>query len=182
MNSDPFLIAIGLTIWTGVFVAAAIYVSWRLRIPTTRPGADAPIALKVIGAFIGFAIWAIIAFYAPGHALVFNLIASVLIPYGLVAFAVALTVERRRAKRLGLAEPGTDGTVSVAQSVVFLAIAAPFAVAALFLTVYGVANEFGGNSKEGLAGLGLGACAWFMAIWMTLFGLPMLLKLRRFSS
>ena len=180
MNSDPFLIAIGLTVWTGLLYAAVGYVSWRMRFPTTRPGVHASKATKVIGVLIGFSIWGTIAFYAPGHALVFDLIMSGFIPYVLVAFGVALTVERRRAKRLGLPEPGTDGTVSVAQSVVFLAIAAPFAVAALFLTVYGVANEFEGNSKEGLAGLGLGACAWFIAIWMTLFGLPMLLKLRRY--
>jgi len=179
MNSDRLLMAIGLTVWPGLLIAAVGYVSWRMRIPTTRPGVPASKATRAIGALVGVAIWGSIAYYAPGHAFVWDLIASVLIPYVLLAFAVALTVERRRAKRLGLPEPGTDGTVSVAQSVVFLAIAAPFAAAALFLTVYGVANEVGGNSKDGLAGLGLGAFAWFMAILMTLFSLPMLVRLRR---
>ena len=60
--------------------------------------------------------------------------------YGLGAYVIALTYERRLAMRLGLPEPGTDGTTSFADSAVCLAIAVPFAVAALALTVYGVAN------------------------------------------
>jgi hypothetical protein len=95
--------------------------------------------------------------------------------YGVGVYVVALTVERRRAKRLGLPEPGTDGSVSFAETAVFLAIALPFAVAGLVLMVYGIANEVGGNRGEGLAALGLGGTALFLAIVMGLFGSPLLL-------
>lgn len=78
--------------------------------------------------------------------------------------------------RLGLPEPGTGGTISFAESAVFLAIALLFAAAALALTVYGVANELGGNQREGGAALGLGAAAWFIAIFMGLFASPLLLS------
>lgn len=81
--------------------------------------------------------------------------------------------------RLGLPEPGTGGTTSFAENAVFLAIAVPFAVAALVLIVYGIANELGGNRGEGIAALGLGAAALFMAIFMGLFASPLLLARRR---
>jgi hypothetical protein len=92
----------------------------------------------------------------------------------MVAYVIALEVERRRAARLGEPEPGTAGTVSFAEFAVFLAIALPFAVGALALTVYGIANEIGGNRGEGTAGLGLGAAAWFIALFMGLFASPLL--------
>jgi hypothetical protein len=87
---------------------------------------------------------------------------------------VALNFERRRATRLELPEPGTEGTRSFAEFAVFLAIAVPFALTALALTVYGIANEIGGNRGEGDAGLALGACAGFLAFVMGLFGSPLL--------
>jgi hypothetical protein len=50
-----------------------------------------------------------------------------------------------------------------------------FAVAALALAVYGIANEVAGNRGEGGAALGFGAAALFIAIVMGLFGSPLLL-------
>jgi hypothetical protein len=127
----------------------------------------------------GLLIFAVTAFFLPTLAWVVAWFASGLVIYVLAAYVVALTVERRRAMRLGLPEPGTDGTTSFAENAVFLAIALPFAVAGLVLIVYGIANELGGNRGEGVAGLGLGAAALFMAIFMGLFASPLLLIRRR---
>jgi hypothetical protein len=55
-----------------------------------------------------------------------------------------------------------------------LAIAFPFAAVALFLIGYGIWNETSGNRGEGLAGLGLGALASFIAIAIGLFGFGVL--------
>jgi hypothetical protein len=133
-----------------------------------------PVAGRVLSVLAGLVIFAGFAFSAPNVAWVVTVFASGLVAYVLGAYAVALTVERRRATRLGLPEPGTGGTISFAESAVFLAIAVPFTVAALVLTVYGIANEFG-NGGEGGAALGLGAVAWFIAIVMGLFASPLLL-------
>ena len=107
-------------------------------------------------------------------AWVCTLFASGLVIYALGTYVIALTAERRRATRLGLPEPGTAGTTSFAESAVFVAIALPFAVAALVLTIYGIAYEIGGNRGEGGAALALGAMAWFLAIVMGLFASPLL--------
>lgn len=185
MNPGRVLIAGGLAIWIGVLVAAAGYVRWKMRFPKsllTSVG-DTPVGAQVIAGVVGLGIYAAYSFSNPNVALVANVFVSGLVLYVLAAYVIALTVERRRAKRLGLPEPGTGGTVSIAESAVFLAIALPFAVAALLMTVDGIANEVGGNGREGLAALGLGAMAWFIAIVMGLFGLPLfpLLTLRRRS-
>jgi hypothetical protein len=129
-----------------------------------------------VGAIAGLLIFAYTAFSIPTVAWVANVFASVVVIYVLAAYVVALTFERRRAMRLGLPEPGTGGTISFAESAVFFAIALLFAAAALSLTVYGIANEFGGNQREGGAALGLGAAAWFIAIFMGLFASPLLLS------
>jgi hypothetical protein len=182
MDASRFLIAGGLTVWLGGLVAAAGYVGWRMRFPRSlfRSGYESmPVAGRVLSGLVGLAIFAGTAFTYPTVAWVFTVFASGLVIYVLAAYAVALTVERRRARRLGLPEPGTDATVSFAESAVFLAIALPFAVAALVLTVYGTANEFGGNGGEGGAALGLGAVAWFLAIVMGLYASPLLLVRRR---
>jgi hypothetical protein len=168
-----------LTVWLGGLVAAAAYFRRRMRFPKSMyarsrlpSGGSAPI--------LGLLIFALTAYFAPTVAWAVTIFGSGVVIYGLGAYVIALTVERRRAMRLGLPEPGTDGTISFAESAVFLAIAVPFAIGALGLTAYGVANELGGNRGEGLAGLGLGAMAWFIAIVMGLFASPLLLlRLRR---
>jgi hypothetical protein len=131
------------------------------------------------GAISGLLSIAIAAFFVPTVVWGVNWFASGLVIYVLGAYVVALTVERRRAMRLGLPEPGTSGTPSFAESAVFLAIAVPFAVAALVLIVYGIANEVGGSRGEGGAALGLGAGALFIALFMGLFASPLLLARRR---
>ncbi len=168
------LTAGGLTVWLGGLVAAAAYVRRRMRFPKSMyvrtrfpSGRSAPIS--------GLLIFAVTAYFVPSVAWAATIFGSGVVIYGLGAYVVALTIERRRAMRLGLPEPGTDGTISFAECAVFLAIALPLAVGALGLTVYGVANELGGNRGEGLAGLGLGAMAWFIAIVMGLFASPLLL-------
>jgi len=182
VNLDQVLTAIGLTVWLGVLVAAAGYVAWRMRFPPSRfnPDAAAPIATRVIGSLVGLAIFGYYAFAAPNVIVVVDVFLSGFITYVLLAYAVALTVERRRAKRFALPEPGTGGTASIAESAAFLAIALLLAVAALLLTIYGAANELGGNGREGLAGLGLGAFAWVIAMVMGIYGLPSLLLLLRY--
>jgi hypothetical protein len=122
--------------------------------------------------------FAVTAFFVPTVAWVVDVFTSGLVIYGLGVYVVALTVERRRAMRLGLPEPGTAGTTSFAENVVFLAIAVLFAVAAVVFAVLGTANELGGNRGEGGAALGLGAAALFIAIVMGLFASPLLLARR----
>jgi hypothetical protein len=174
LDAGRVLFAAGVTLWLGVLVAASVYVTRRMRFPrsmyarastgsTTWPGA--------IGTFISFAV---AAFFVPMVVWVLTLFTTALFIYVMVAYVIALEVERRRAARLGEPEPGTAGTVSFAEFAVFLAIALPFAVGALALTVYGIANEIGGNRGEGTAGLGLGAAAWFIALFMGLFASPLL--------
>ena len=178
MDVPRVLTAVGLTVWLGGLVAAAAYVRRRMRFPKSMytrtrfpSGRYAPI--------FGLLVFAVTAYDVPTVVWGVNWFASGLVIYVLGAYMVALTVERRRAMRLGLPEPGTDGTTSFAEFAVFLAIALPFAVAGLGLTVYGIANELGGNRGEGGAGLGFGAAAWFMAIVMGLFASPLLLARRR---
>lgn len=180
MKIDPFLTAVGLTVWLGLLAAATFYVRWRMRFPKSMfpSDADAPLATRVIGAVVGLAGAAYYAFSAPSIVLFFDVVVSALVPYFLVAYTVALTVERRRAKRLGLPEPGTSGTSSGAEAVVLLAMAGLFAVAATVATIYGIENQLGGNGGEGLAGLVLGAIGWVMALVAGLFGLLSLWVLR----
>jgi hypothetical protein len=172
------LTAAGLTVWLGGLVAAAAYIRLRMRFPKSMyvrtrfpSGRYAPI--------FGLLIFAVTAYVYPTVAWVATIFGSGIVIYVLGAYVVALSFERSRAMRLDLPEPGTDGTISFAEFAVFLAIAVPFAVAALVLTVYGIANEFGGKRGEGGAALGLGAMAWFIAIVMGLFGSPLLLIRRR---
>jgi hypothetical protein len=174
------LFAAGVTLWLGALVAATAYVSRRLRFPrsmyartstgsTTWPG--------VIAALISLGV---AAFFVPMVVWVLTLFTTGFVIYGMGAYVIALKVERRRAARRGAPEPGTAGTISVAEFAVFLAIALLFAATALALTVYGIANEIGGNRGEGIAGLGLGAAAWFIAFFMGLFASPLLvLRWRR---
>jgi hypothetical protein len=129
-----------------------------------------PLATRVIGALVGLGLFVYYAFSAPSVALAGDVIASAIIPYVLVAYAVALTIERRRAKRLGLPEPGTSGTMSGAEGVVLLAVAVLFGAAAALFTIYGITNQLGGNRGEGVAGLVLGAIAWVIALVTGLFG------------
>lgn len=123
--------------------------------------------------------FAVATYLVPTVAWFAILFATVLVVYVIAAYVIALIVERRRASRQGLPEPGTDGTTSYAESAVFLAIAVPVAAGGLAMTVYGITNVAGGNRSEGLAGLGLGAAAWLLAIFMGLFASPLLLARRR---
>jgi hypothetical protein len=127
----------------------------------------------------GLLMYAVAAYVVPTVAWVAAIFGSGVVIYGVGVYVVALMVERRRAKRLGFPEPGTDGTSSFAESAVFLAFALSFAVAALASAVYGIANELAGNRGEGGAALGLGAAALFIAIVMGLFASPLLLIRRR---
>jgi len=180
MDAARALTACGLTVWLAALVAAAAFVRTRMRCPKSmyagRWGRRPP---GWAGAISGLVTFAVTAFFVPTVAWGVNWIASVLVIYALGSYVVALTVERRRAMRLGLPEPGTDGTTSFAEFVVFLAIAALFALTALGLTVYGIANELGANRGEGGAALGLGVAALFVAIFMGLFASPLLLARRR---
>jgi hypothetical protein len=180
MDAARLLVAVGLTVWLGALVAAAAYVRWRMRFPKSMYTGLSRGSPGWLGAISGLLTVAVTAYLVPTVAWGVNIIASVLVTYGLVAYVIALTVERRRAMRLGLPEPGTAGTNSFAEFAVFLAIAVAFAVAALALTVYGIANEIGGNRGEGGSGLLLGAIAWFLAIGMGLFASPLLLARRRY--
>jgi hypothetical protein len=179
MDVARVLTAGGLAVWLGVLVAAAAYVRRRMRFPKSMYAGLWGRSPGWSGAISGLLTFAIIAFFVPTVAWVVAWFTSGLVIYVMGAYVVALTVERHRAMRLGLPEPGTGGTLSFAESAVFLAIALPFALAALFLTVNGIANEIGGNSKEGVAALGLGAAALFIAIVMGLFASPLLLARRR---
>jgi hypothetical protein len=175
VDGGRLLISAGLTVWLGGLAAAVAYIRRRARFPKSMYGAmlgPAPGWSGAIGLLISFAV---AAFFVPTVAWFAILFASVLVVYVMGAYLIALSVERRRAARQGLPEPGTADTISFAESAVFLAIAVPFAVGALALTVYGIANEAGGNRSEGVAGLALGAAAWFIAIVMGLFASPLLL-------
>jgi hypothetical protein len=177
------LTAGGLTVWLGGLVAVAAYVRQRMRFPKSMYQFMYQVdPLRSLGWYTRIAAllaFAVTAYLVPTVAWVAAIFGSGVVIYGVGVYVVALTVERRRAKRLGLPEPGTDGSSSFAESAVFLAIALPFAVAALVLIVYGIANELGGNRGEGLAALGLGGMASFLAIVMGLFGSPLLLIRRR---
>jgi hypothetical protein len=177
------LTAVGLTVWLGGLVAAAAYISRRIRFPKSMYQfmyQEDPLRSSVwFRSIAGSLIFAITAYQVPTVAWAATLFGSGVVIYGVGVYVVALTVERRRAERLGLPEPGTDGSLSYAETAVFLAIALPFAVAGLVLIVYGIANELGGNRGEGLAALGLGAIALFLAMGMGLFGSPLLLARRR---
>jgi hypothetical protein len=179
MDVPQVLTAGGLTVWLGALLAAAAYVRLRMRFPKSMYAGLRGRPPGWSGAIAGLLAFAITAFFVPTIAWGVNWIASGLVIYTLAAYVVALTVERRRAMRLGLSEPGTGGTTSFAESAVFLAIAALFAVTALVSIVYGIANEVGGNRGEGGAALGLGAAALFIAIFMGLFASPLLLARRR---
>lgn len=173
------LTAAGLTVWLGGLVAAVAYARRGMRSPKSIYGAmlgPAPGWFGVTGGVISFAM---AAFFVPTVAWFAILFATVVVVYAMGAYVLALYAERRGAARLGQPEPGTAGTPSYAESVVFLAVAVPFAVGALALTVYGIANEAGGNRGEGVAGLALAAGAWFIAIVMGLFASPLLLVRRR---
>ena len=174
MDVPRILTAAGLTVWLGGLFAAAAYVRLRMRFPKSMyVRSRFPSGRSAL--IWGLLAFAVTAYEDPTVAWVAAVFGSGLVIYVLAAFVVALTVERRRATRLGLPEPGTGGTTSFAETAVFLAIALPFAAAALVLTVYGIANELGGNRGEGGAALGLGAAAWFIAIFMGLFAIPLLL-------
>jgi hypothetical protein len=176
VDAGRLLTTAGLTAWLGTLVAAATYICRRMRFPKSMYAGLLGGSSGWVGAIAGLLIFAFTAYSIPTVAWVATVFASGLVIYGLGAYVVALTYERRRAIRLGLPEPGTSGTISFAESAVFLAIALPFALAALVLTVYGIANELGGNGSEGGAALGLGAGAWFIAIFMGLFASPLLLS------
>jgi hypothetical protein len=179
MDASRFLVAGGLALWIGGLVAAAAYISRRMRFPKSRYARDSGGAPGWLGAIAGLILYAVTAFAVPTVAWVFTLFATGVVAYAIGVYVIALTTERRRAIQRGLPEPGTEGSLSVAEFAVFLSIAVPFAVAALALTVYGIANEAGGNRGEGGAALGLGAIAWFIAVPMAFFASPLLLVRRR---
>lgn len=171
MDITRLLIAGGLTAWLGGLVGLTIFVSRWMRFPKSLvPGSVAWIPAQ-IRVPVGLPIFAYVAYGAPQVAWPFLVFASGLVVFALGAYFVALRVERRRAERLGLPEPGTSGSLSLAEFRVFLAIALLCAAVALCLTGYGIANEVSGNYSEGGAGLALGAMAWFLAIVMGSFGL-----------
>lgn len=179
MDAGRLLTAAGLTVWLGGLAAAVTYARRRMRFPKSMYGGMLGRAPGWSGAIGGLISFAVAAYLVPTVAWFAILFATILVVYVLSAYVVALTVERRRAARQGLPEPGKDGTTSYAESAVFLAIAVPVAAGALALTVYGITNVAGGNRSDGLAGLGLGAAAWIMAIFMGLFASPLLLARRR---
>ena|ERR1700687_3934909 len=183
MDVARILTAGALTLWLGGLVAVVAYVRRRMRFPKSMYQfmyqSD---PLRSSGWFtssFGLLTFAVIAYLVPTVAWVAVVFGSGVVIYGLGVYVVALTVERRRAKGLDLPEPGTDGTVSYAESAVFLAFALLLVGAALALAVYGIANELGGNRGEGGAALGFGAGALFIAIVMGLFASPLLLVRRR---
>ena len=172
------LVAVGLTIWLGGVASAATYVRRRARFPKSmyagilgNPARSSAWFVVIPGLItFGFA-----AYTVPDVAWGIALLASGLVTYGLAVYVVALSVERRRAIRLGLPEPGTAGTVSLAEFAAFLAFALAFAAAALGLTVDGIAHEFGGNRGDGVAELGVAAGAWLITFFMGLFASPLLI-------
>jgi hypothetical protein len=140
-----------------------------MRFPKSVYARDSSGAPGWLGVIAGLILYAVTAFALPEAAWVFTLFATGVIAYGIGVYVIALTAERRRAIQRNLPEPGTEGTLSVAEFAVFISIAVPFAVAALALTVYGIANVAGGNRGDGGAALALGAVAWFIAIFMGLY-------------
>lgn len=183
MDAARILTAGGLTVWLGGLVAGMAFVRRRMRFPKSMYRftyqTDPWRSLGWYTRVPALLIFAVIAYQVPTVAWVAAVFGSGVVIYGVGVYVVALTVERRLANRLGLPEPGTDGSSSFAESAVFLAFALLFAVAALVLIVYGIANELGGNREEGLAALGVGGMAAFLAIVMGLFGSPLVLIRRR---
>ena len=156
-DASRLLVAGGLTIWLGALLGAITYVSRRMRFPKSMYARNLAGPSRWVGSIAGFVLFAATAFSAPTVAWVFTLFTTGFVIYGTGAYVMALRVERRRATRLGAPEPGTAGTISFAENAVFLAIAVPCALTALALTVYGIANEIGGNRGEGGAGAGAGS-------------------------
>jgi hypothetical protein len=179
VDASRVLTAGALTVWIGALVVAVAYIRRRMRFPKSMYQfmyqADPLRSLGWYTRIPALLTFAVAAYLVPTVTGVATMFGSGLVIYGLGVYVVALRVERRRAKRLGLPEPGIDGSTSFAESAVFLAIALLFAVAALGLIVYGIANELGGNRGEGLAAFGFGGMASFLAIVMGLFGSPLLL-------
>ncbi|HEV2035122.1 MAG TPA: hypothetical protein VGU71_13150 [Candidatus Dormibacteraeota bacterium] len=178
MEGGRLLIAIGLTVWLGGLVAAVAYTRRHMRFPKSMYARYSwfPSRYRAIA---GLLLFAAAAYWEPMVAWVATVFASGLVIYAMGAYVIALTYERRRAMRRGLPEPGTAGTISFAESAVFLSIAVLCAIVALALTVCGIANEIGGNRGEGGGALVVGAMAWFLAIVMGLVGSPLLLFRRR---
>jgi hypothetical protein len=174
LDLSRLLLAVGLSIWLGALAASGIYLSRRMHFPRSNYAKAGAGSSPWLGAIAGSLVFAWTAYSAPMVAWVFTLFTTGLVIFAMGVNVVALNFERRRATRLELPEPGTEGTRSFAEFAVFLAIAVPFALTALALTVYGIANEIGGNRGEGGAGLALGACAGFIAFVMGLFGSPLL--------
>jgi FtsH-binding integral membrane protein len=180
---DPtrILVAGGLTLWLGGLVVAVAYTRRRMHFPqSVYPRLQSPPSWPAVVA--GLLVFALTAYSVPTVAWVGTVFASCMVIYAMSVYVIVLRAERHRAARLGLPEPGTGGTTSFAESAVSLAISVLFAVAALALTVYGVANEIGGHRGEGGAALIFGAIALFITIVMGLFASPLLLlRLRRRS-
>lgn len=179
LDPSRLQIAVGLTVWLAALVAAIAYLSRWMRFPKSMHARGFSGLVRSVRAIAGLVLFAGTAYSVPMVAWVVTLFMTGFVIYGLGAYVIALTVERRRATRLGVPEPGTEGTISFAENAAFLAIAVPCALIALALTVYGIANEIGGNRGEGVAGLGLGAFAWFITLFMGLFASPLLLRWRR---
>jgi hypothetical protein len=86
------------------------------------PEKAVPLASQVIGGLVGVGLFGYYAFTTPSVALAGDLVVSATVPYVLIVYTVALIVERRTAKQVGLPEPGTSGTSSSAVCVVLLAL------------------------------------------------------------
>jgi hypothetical protein len=183
MDAARVLTAGALTVWLGGLLAATTYISRSMRFPKSMYQfmyQGNPLRSSAwFRSISGFLMFGVAAYLVPTVAWVATIFGSGVVTYGLGVYVIALTVERRQAKQLGLPEPGTDGSTSFAESAVFSAFALLFAVAALALAVYGIANEVAGNRGEGGAALGFGAAALFIAIVMGLFASPLLLIRRR---
>jgi len=174
LDLSRLVLAVGLSIWLGALVASVGYLGRRMHFPRSNYARAGPAASPVVGAIGGLVVFAVTAYSAPMVAWVITLFTTGLVIFAMGVYVPALNYERRRATRLELPEPGTEGTRSFAEFAVFLAVAVPFGITALALTVYGIANEIGGNRGEGTAGLGLGAFAWFLTLCMVGFGSPLL--------
>jgi hypothetical protein len=178
VDASRLFAAVGLTVWIGGLVGAVLLVSRRMRFPKSMYAGVAGPPPGWIGVISGLIAFAGTSYAFPNVVWWFNVVATGLVTYMLAVYVLALTVERRRAARLGLPEPGTEGTISLAELVVFMAVAVPCAVGALALAVYGVVNVLGGHRDEGGAALGIGALALVMALFMGIFGSPLLIMLR----
>lgn len=179
MDTGRLVAAVGLTVWIGGLAGGVLYVSRRMRFPKSVYAGNNPSSPGWFGVVVGSTMIGVAAYSVPNVVWVCAVFASGIVIYALVPYLVALRFERRRALRLGLPEPGTAGTKSVAEFVAALALALLCAAAALALTVYGIANELSGNPGEGGAGLAFGAGAWFLALVMGLFSSPLFLWRRR---